>query len=80
MTKEELAKVPFSCCGHVSMAHEHTTTYVNIQYGFKMVARTKVIKNGMGFGKTRREYYYDGKWYKKLDDFVEAINHVEFKG
>lgn len=80
MTKEELAKVPFRFCGHISMAHEHTTTYANTEYGFKMVARTKVIKNGMDFGKTRREYYYDGKWYKKLDDFVEAIKNVEYKG
>lgn len=79
MTREQLEKVPFRMSGHVSMAHEHSATYVNQQYGFVMVCRTKIIKNGMEFGKTRREFQYKGKWYKKLDDFLEAIKDVEFK-
>ena len=79
MTREQLEKVPFRMSGHVSMAHEHSATYVNQQYGFVMVCRTKIIKNGMEFGKTRREFQYKGKWYKKLDDFLEAIRDVEFK-
>ena len=61
------------------MAHEHTATYMSKQYGFIIVCRTKVINNGMDFGKTRREFGYQGKWYKKLDDFLEAIKDVEFK-
>ena len=80
MTREQFEKVPFRMSGHVSMAHEHTATYVNQQYGFVMVCSTKVIKNGMDFGKTRREFLYKGDRYKKLDDFLEAIKDVEFKG
>lgn len=79
MTREQLEKVPFRMSGHVSMAHEHTATYVNQQCGFVMVCRTKVIKNGMDFGKTRREFLYNGQRYKKLDAFLEAIKDVEFK-
>lgn len=80
MTKEELAKVPFTQCGHLSMEREHSSSYINLDYGFKMVVRVKVLKDGFRFGKSRREYYYDGKWYKKFDKFLEAIKDVEFKG
>lgn len=79
MTQEELEKVPFRMTAHVSMAHEHTATYVNQQYGFIMVCRTRVTKNGTDFGKTRREFVYEGKRYKKLEGFLEAIKDVEFK-
>lgn len=80
MTKDELSKVPFRMSGHVSMAHEHTTTYVNQQYGFILIDRAKVIKGGMGFGKTKRAYKYNGKVYKSYDSFCEAIKDVEFNG
>ena len=30
--------------------------------------------------KTRREYYYKGEWYKKFDDFLEAIKDVKYEG
>ena len=65
MKKEQLEKVPFRMAGHVSMAHEHTATYVNQQYGFVMVCCTKVTKNGMDFGKTRRVFIYEHKKYYK---------------
>ena len=80
MTREELAKVPFRMSGHVSMAHEHVSTYVNQQYGFILIDRAKVIKGGTDFGKAKREYIYQGKTYKKYDQFLEAIKDVEFKG
>lgn len=80
MTKDELSKVPFRMSGHVSMAHEHTTTYVNQQYEFILIDRAKVIKDGMGFGKTKREYCYQGKVYKKYEQILDAIKDVEFKG
>jgi hypothetical protein len=78
MTREQLEKVPFRMAGHVSMEHEHTATYVNQQYGFVMVCRTKVTKNGTDFGKTRRVFIYEYKKYNKLEDFLEAIKDVEF--
>lgn len=80
MTRQEFEKIPFRMSGHVSMAHEHTTTYVNADYSFVIVCRTKVIKNGLDFGKTRREYLYKGERYKKFDKFLEAIKDVKFKG
>ena len=78
MTEEELLKVPFRWSGRVSMAHEHTTTYINTDYGFIMVVRVSVLKNGR-FGRERREFQYNGMWYKKFDKFLEAIKEVELK-
>ena len=37
------------------------------------------LQEGMRFGRTRRHFYYDGKWYKSLKKFLEAIKDVEFK-
>ena len=46
MTREEFEKVPFKLTGHVSMVHQHTITYANRQYGFKLVCSTAVKKDG----------------------------------
>lgn len=80
MTKEELAKVPFRFCGHISMADEHQISYCNEQYGFKMIVATKCYDEGMRFGRSRRHFYYNGKWYGWMKKFLEAIKDVEFKG
>jgi hypothetical protein len=37
-----------------------------------------VLKSGR-FGRERREFKYNGMWYKKFDKFLEAIKDVEFK-
>ena len=79
MTLEELMKVPFRFCGHISMADEHQSTYCNEQYGFKMVTITPRYDDGMRFGRTRRHFYYNGKWYKSLKKFLEAIKDIEFR-
>lgn len=79
MTKEELAKVPFIFSSHVSMEHEHSTTYVNTDYGFVMSKHTKA-KNGFTYGRTRTLYRYKGKVYTSLPMFLEAIKDVPFKG
>lgn len=79
MTLEELNKVPFQWCGHTSMADEHRSLYVNTQYAFKMMTITSCYDNGMRFGRTRKHFYYDGKWYKSMKKFLEAIKDVEFK-
>ena len=78
MTREEFEKVPFRMVSHVSMVHEHIATYVNKQYGFRISCRTPVKKNGFEFGKTRRRFLYQGKWYKSLDEFLEAIKDVKY--
>lgn len=78
MTKEELAKVRFKCAGHISLEGEHQTSYYNEQYGFSMVEVTKMKRGGFDVGKSHREYCYKGKWYRKLDKFLEAIKDVEY--
>ena len=79
MTLEELKKVPLRFFGHISMADEHQSTYCNEQYGFKMVTITPCYDDGMRFGRTRRHFYYNGKWYKSLKKFLEVIKDVEFR-
>lgn len=41
-----------------------------------MVVRVSVLKSGT-FGKERREFQYNGMWYKKFDKFLETIKEVE---
>jgi hypothetical protein len=35
-------------------------------------------RGGFDVGKSHREYCYKGKWYRKLDKFLEAIKDVEY--
>ena len=79
MTLEELKRVPFRFAGHIAFSDEHQSTYYNEQYGFKMVTLTRCYDEGMTYGRTRRHFYYNGKWYKSLKKFLEAIKDVEYK-
>jgi len=79
MTKEELRKVPFRMVSHLSMEHEHCSTYSSDQYGFMMCCHTKCI-DGVACGRTCRHFMYRDKVYKSLPKFLEAIKDVEFKG
>lgn len=78
MTKEELSKVPFTLLWHMNMEHEHTSTYVNFDYGFGMCSHTKCI-DGIACGRTYTHYCHGNKVYKSLKKFLEAIKDVEFK-
>lgn len=78
MTLEELKKVPFNWCCHASYADEHVSAYYNAQYGFKKKVITACYDEGMRFGRTRVHYFYDGKWYKSMKKFLEAIKDVKF--
>ena len=80
MTKEELAKIPFKTGGHLALEGEYLQNYYNEQYGFAIVDITKRSSQGFVAGKTRREYLYQGKRYRSMDKFLEAIKAVEFKG
>ena len=44
-----------------------------------MVTLTRFYDEGMTYGRTRRHFYYNGKWYKSLKKFLEAVKDVEFK-
>ena len=80
MTREELEKVPWKRGCHLSMADAYEQTYYNDDYGFTMAVITKRTQGGYGIGKSHSEYNYKGKWYKKLDDFLEAIKDVKYEG
>lgn len=59
------------------MADEHQLSYYNEQYGFKMVVVTKCYDEGMRYGRSRRHFYYNGKWYGWMKKFLEAIHKVQ---
>jgi hypothetical protein len=44
-----------------------------------MVVVTKRYDEGMRYGRSRRHFYYNGKWYGWMKKFLEAIKDVEFK-
>ena len=77
MTAEELAKVRFKSAGHIAFSDEHQCIYNNEQYGFTMVDIVKMNRGGMEVGRGHREYCYKGKWYRRLEKFLEAIKDVE---
>lgn len=64
---------------HLSMEHEHCSSYSNMDYGFHMCKHTKKKSDGT-FGRTIVHYMYKDKVYKSLPKFLEAIKDVEFKG
>ena len=78
MTKEEFVKIPFKFVGHISMIDEHQQSFKNEQYGFSMVIVTRMNCNGMIPGRSRKWFFYKGKWYGQLTKFLEAIKDVEY--
>ena len=78
MTAEELAKVKFKSTGHIAFSDEHQCLYSNEQYGFNLAIVTRMNRDGMVAGRSRRWYQYKGKWYGTLKKFLEAIKDVEF--
>lgn len=75
MTPEELAKIPFRFANHISMEHEHCTTYINEDYDFGFCNHVAVRKDGT-FGRSYTHYRYGGKVYKTKAKFLEAIKHI----
>ena len=79
MTEEELKKIPFRFCGHLSMEGCHQMSYVNEEYGIRMNVETKTYNGGMEIGRSRRYFFYKGKWYGWKKKFLEAIKDLEYK-
>lgn len=79
MTKEELSKIPFTFVAHLSMEHEHCTTYANADYDFGVCEHTRVKSDGLTFGRTYRHYRWGNRVYKTFPKFLEAIKDVPFK-
>lgn len=60
------------------MSGEHQRSYVNEEYGFGMCIVTKTFNEGMEFGRSRRYFFYKGKWYGWMKNFLEAIKDVKY--
>jgi len=77
MTIKELKQVPFHFVSHLSMRNEHVATYADDsgRLGFCDITKKK---NDFEFGKTKREYRIDSKWYTKKEDFLKALEKFAF--
>ena len=78
MTREEFLKVQFKYVGHLALEGEHQSSYHNEHYGFDMVVVTRMNHDGMEPGRSRKWFFYKGKWYGQLTKFLEAIKDVEY--
>ena len=76
MTEEELKKVPFTFNSHLSMEHEHCTSYVALggRLGF---CDHVPYRDGEPRGRGYRHYMIDGKVYKKKEKFIEALRDFD---
>lgn len=72
MTPEELTKIPFHSECHLSMEHEHCTTYASEDGRIKICDHVP-YKDGVPKGKSYRHYMLDGNVFKKWDKFIEAL-------
>lgn len=76
MTEEEFRKVPFKMMSHLSLEHEHRTTYVNEDYGFGINTYTSRWDD-YTIGRAYVHYIYNDVVYKTRAKFLEAIKDVE---
>lgn len=74
MTEKELWKIPVKWCSHMSLANEHISTYQAVVQGKKLLITKSVRCRGFMFGKSRTEYYYNGKRFKDAKSLLEEIN------
>ncbi len=77
MTEEELSKISFKMVSHISMEHEHCSSYMNDEYGIG-ICRHVTKKNEFEFGRSYTHYMYKGVVYKSRKKFLEAYNNVNF--
>lgn len=77
MTAEEFSKIPFRMVSHLAMAHEHSSTYVNDEYGIGMCKFTQK-KNEFEFGRTYTHFMYKGVVYNTKEKLLEAYNKINF--
>lgn len=80
MTKEEFCKIPVEMTSHMSLANEHISTYQAIVKGKELIVTRSVKRRGFKFGKSRTEYYYNGKRFKDVKSLLEEINIIEKDG
>lgn len=77
MTIEELEKVPFHFVSHLNMEDMHCTTYISDDKRFGFCDHVP-FKNGEPDRrkKSYRHYMINGKVYKTMAEFIEALADV----
>ena len=71
MTPEELNTIPFHFVSHMSMEHEHTTTYASEDDKLGFCDHT-IYKDGRPY-RSYRHYRIGLKVYKSKKKFIEAL-------
>ena len=80
MTEEEVKKIAFHMQCHMSMAKEHTCTYVDDSGRLGFCDHTPVIgdfEDWQEFGRPYRRYRIDDKVFKSYKKWIEALREVE---
>lgn len=79
MTKEEVNKIPFRFATHLSMEHEHCSTYTAEYNGhqFAMCKHTPYKDGVPKKGKGYTHYMVDGKVFKTLEKFYEYCETIK---
>ena len=77
MTKEQVNAIPFKFSSHMSMEHEHCTTYTAQHDGHQFAMCKHVpFKNGEPKGRAYCHYMVDGKVFKTLPKFYEYCETI----
>lgn len=76
MTQEELAKIPFHFVAHLSMEHEHCSTYTSDDGRLGFCDHVRCLRSGK-FGKSHRHFRIDNKIFKTKEAFLEALEDFE---
>lgn len=77
MTIEELSKIEFAPCAHMSMEDEHTMSYTATYKGHAFgICDHTPYKDGVPKGRSYRHFMVDGKVFKtkkKFYDYCEIL-------
>ena len=78
MTKQQLSKIPFKFIFHLSMEHEHCTTYEAVLPSMTLgMCIHQPYKDGVPKGRSYTHYRLNGEVYKSVDKLLQAINELE---
>lgn len=77
MTKEQVNAIQFKEIWHLSMEHEHCTTYVAVHNGHQFaMCRHVPYRDGQPKGRVYAHYMVDGKVFKTLPKFYEYCETI----
>lgn len=75
MTIEELESLSFEFRGNEMIKNGCHTLYYNKKYGIGVIIEEKWIRKGL---RINRIFKYKDKQYRKMEQFLKAIQDVEF--